>query len=546
MSLFDENKFNEALILINEILSYEDIDLSEEIHFLKFKVRIFEILNIENVEMINDLASRMSELNEYDESRKLLNKIDNKNINTLKKLWSSCVGAGDVFNSEKYGQEYLSALYGYKRYKQMLSFLEEYVASGGSIITGNIFKLRAIIGLGDINQLDDNFFNNDLQKYLDGKNISGNLPVYELFLELTRSKRRFWKTSKTYHEVRILVALVDLDHNENRKNFINEIFDRLLQFPEVNEWYQLLAKYALQFERKKLGLGAINLLTECKDILKVKHGLIKKLNELKKSLEILPDIKEEIKNVSSDSRTDLFKFKSEKDNALDKISKLERDIKFVRELGDKESLEILYLELKKIDENNECLRDYYNAQYKEKASRSKISRKNVNEIESDLLNEIGKYCSDRISEEDERASLLRGCKKYLELIDEDDFKLNIKDYYMAFFWMGLPEICCFAIDRYLSVYVNIPLERFLSLTYLKVEALIELNELYIASDICEDLIFNKPMVDEEKINIMYLLGEISIKLNRKEKAHEAYTWVTKKNPKYRLAKLRLKKIEQGQ
>ena len=45
---------------------------------------------------------------------------------------------------------------------------------------------------------------------------------------------------------------------------------------------------------------------------------------------------------------------------------------------------------------------------------------------------------------------------------------------------------------------------------------------------------------------MYLLGEVSVKLNRKDKAHEAFSWVIKVNPKYRLAKMRLKNIEQGQ
>ena len=73
-----------------------------------------------------------------------------------------------------------------------------------------------------------------------------------------------------------------------------------------------------------------------------------------------------------------------------------------------------------------------------------------------------------------------------------------------------------------------------------------MGEYYQASDLCESLIHDKPMMDEEKINFVYLLGEISLKLNRKNKAHEAFSWVIMRDPKYRLAKSRLKNIEQGQ
>ena len=346
----------------------------------------------------------------------------------------------------------------------------------------------------------------------------------------------------------------NLEFGENRKLFINELFDRLIQFSEENKWYQLLIKYAQQFERKKIGIHALNILEENKEKLNVKHGLLKKFKLIRENFEILPDIKEEdVTHEKIDLGADLFQYSSNEENVFDKISKLERNIKFIKEsTGDFKLLEPLYLKLQVLDENHPGLRDFYDRQYSEKSIQTKLKKKSIKDIEMDLIKELALYTKKTSpmdldgEDEEERDGLIRGGKKYLDLINEIDFKENVRDYYMAFFWMDLPEVCCYSIEKYLDMYINIPLERYLVLIYLKIEALMLMKKYHLASDICESIIFEKPMVDEEKINIMYLLGEVSLKLNRKDKAHEAFSWVIRKNPKYRLAKMRLKKIEQGQ
>ncbi|MBT7608536.1 MAG: hypothetical protein HN576_02190 [Bacteriovoracaceae bacterium] len=546
--LFDEKKYNEALEFLNGVLKNNDLEQKNHIELLNLKHHVYEILNIKNTEMNNSLALKMIEMNEFTKALEILERInkEDKEVFTHKSLWQASVGAGDVSKSSLYGQEYLIYLYRLKRYQTILEFLEDYIKFGGSVDLEKEFKLRALIGLGDIIELDECFFKNDLKNFLDGKKQTKNLQQYELFLELTQNKRRYWKVSKNYYEVRILMSLINIDKNTNRSDFINDVFDRLIQYPEEKKWYQLLINYSLKFERKKLGLMSIEVLTKQKDKLNVKHGLSGKLRYLQENLEILPDIKEEVVMENSDMGLDLFTSEAKEETTFDKINKLERDIMFVRNSGNEASLEGLYRELIKLDENNDCLRDYYNSKWIKEASRAKLNRKTVKEIESDLLKEIEPFCLGEYENEDDKTSLIRGCKKYLELIDKEDFRINMKDYYMAFYWMGLYEICCFAIDKYLNLYVNIPLDRYLSLIYLKIVALIELESFYLASDLCEELIFNKPMMDDEKINIMYLLGEVSVKLNRKDKAHEAFSWVIKVNPKYRLAKMRLKNIEQGQ
>lgn len=550
-SLVFENKFNEVLDYINGIFNQEELENEEKIILLKEKERAENILGRENTSTLFELIKILIEENFFEESLSFLEKVNEEKIGNRKTIYlrhyiEASIGAGYLEKTSHYGNLYLQNLYSRKRFQEILNFLDKYQAGGGSKEVAREYEIRAVVGLGDIHYLDEKIFKEELGNFLNG--TSRDEKSYQLFLDLVNEKRKYWKKSKSYHEIKIIHSWINRKKTILQKQLVNELFDRLVQFPLKKEWYLVALEFSKEFERKKLGLNVLEALESNKDELEVKLALTRKLKRIREDLEILPDIKEEdLEAGAMDLGTDLFKNESKEDNMFARIKKIERDIVFLKSTGSKTQLERLYEELKGLDERNDLLKDFYEKDSLGSGSKLVSSKKSFGKIEKELLDEISKYCSEDPNKElREKEGLIRGGKKYLELITEDDFKENIKDYYLAFFWMGLPELSLFAIERYLSIYINIPIKRFLDLNYLKIEALVELGEFYKASDLCDSLIHDKPMMDEEKINFVYLLGEISLKLNRKNKAHEAFSWVIARDPKYRLAKSRLKNIEQGQ
>ena len=189
--LFIQNKFNDALALINHCLGTAEINLDAEIKLLKKKKRINEILDIEDYETIIQLSTIYIQDKKYEESKELLENLPNKSLKILRSLFNTSVSAGNLEDGEVYGHRYLTKLYNHKRFQEIIHFLKSYVELGGSEETKNKFQMKAIIGMGDINALDEYVFREELQCYLDGVAIGRKNEYYILFLELTNSRRRF-------------------------------------------------------------------------------------------------------------------------------------------------------------------------------------------------------------------------------------------------------------------------------------------------------------------------------------------------------------------
>ena len=388
--LFLQNKFNEGLLFIESY--FDELDPSEnqnesieeieyKISLLKFKLKIHKILNITDQETFFKKATLEISINEFEESHRTLNQLlklknQSHNIKFYKMYIATCIGVGDLEKTSSFGKMYLQELYENKRFYQILDFLETFEKNGGSLVIKKQFELKAIVGLGDIKTLDEIIFKDELDEYLKGKNK--NADIYELFLSLVHEKRKYWKKSKSYHDVKIISSWMNIAKTKSKKVFINELFDRLVQYPQERKWYQMILKYSKEFEKKKLGLSVINILESHKDLLNVRLALSKEIKTIKEDLEGLPDIKEEdVEEQAIDLGTDLFSSKNNEENIFDKIKKIERDIQFIKNTGSENHLERLYEELKSLDENHDLLKDHYDDQYQKDSSKVFNRKKNI-------------------------------------------------------------------------------------------------------------------------------------------------------------------------
>ena len=547
-NLFDQGNIEKCLELLNKFLEKSNIPVKEKIYALETKFKIFTLQQLSCAEFLPLLIEL--EINEgrfdeaYEKYSELLAYPTRHNIKILSLGWDINIGIGRIEEALKYGVLILRELKDLKRYHEILKFLIQFEKFGGSKNLVKQFKIFAIVGIGDKEELDKLFSENKLQFRLSNKNLKENMEIYELFIEVTAKNGKYWKDTVAYSQIKILHAFTNLLDLKYRKTLINQIFDRILMSPREKIWYQFLIKYCEMLTIKKLGLKTIKFLRSNAKILDIKHGFLKNLKILEEDLETYPDKKEVMDKEDIDLGYDLFKSYKNEENVFERIKNIERDITFIKSTSSSTALERLYSELKSLDPDNELLKDYYYQEYSDSGSYLNQRKKSSKEIELNLLEELNHF-SDSLGTDIniDKKGYVRGCCKFIDLLKEEDFKENVGDYFIAFYWIELPEVCLYLIDKYLSTYVNIPLTRFLELSYMKVEALISMGKNHEASDLCEEIINKKPLVEMEKVNVVYLLGEVSLKLNRRKKAYSAYKWVEGKCPNYRLVKSRLKNIE---
>jgi len=546
MELLSENKFSEALSALEKQKNMEDPTLQESV--LSNLIKIKSILNKKTAEDKINLAEIMIQNRKFKEAKTQLVSIKESELNSKKKwlylLYKANSKSGLIQDALDVAKLYIKELLAIRKYHILEAFLPELVQELGAAKLAERLEIESKIAHGNIGELE-NRYELALKNFSEGKEIDHELISFINRL-LTERGKAFSKTA-LYKATRVISSFGEgLSPDtawDRKKRIINEVFDGVLSAPESPVFYRILIRYATEARRKDLAYNAIEYMQKNKDKLGLKRGELKRIEKLSDEIITWPEDSDKDTNYEDlDMGTDLFKEYNEGSNIFQKIKKLERDIDFLRSTDNEEEVQILLEELRSLDDEHTLVKELNEKKTKGEASRLKGKKNSLESVKDSLLEQIQRFISEPVSDESDR-SFERNLSIQITHMDEKLFENNKTDLVVALKEMSLFNAALKCLER------NIPedesIDEKMNYLNLKVQLLRESGRIHEALDVCQETIANYPLTDEEKINFVYMEGELARDMKKNSQAVAAYKWVEMIHPGYRLVRQRLREFEQS-
>ena len=351
-----------------------------------------------------------------------------------------------------------------------------------------------------------------------------------------------------------------------RKFIIKLAFDALFDKNLQTIGLKLIEIYARNFERKKLGYSAADLLENMEGIEFFSRMKDEKCSEME-DIDLGDDLHGKVELSGPES--------------------LEKNIRFLRNVHKNKEAYESALKLKKLDPENPILKDFFKAHiaYEQNSSEG-------HKVIDSLLQDIEPYTSKRKDhfEQDYKNKL----KKIILTMPIEKLERYCFDLVCALNYLEFPDVSIEVlmhlknkVNSHDTIFDKVdvrqrgatetyfqyatgpdarafgnPLERRgrqkreqlrvkndvwpLGHQYLLVETFILAKRPYDALDIIDDVMGNYPMLDREKMGFAYLKGEIFLSLESQKKALEIFKFVDRIQPGFRLVKERIKRLEENQ
>ena len=175
---------------------------------------------------------------------------------------------------------------------------------------------------------------------------------------------------------------------------------------------------------------------------------------------------------------------------------------------------------------------------KELLSKSSSSRKRDGEdVVNELLSEIGLYSQ----LEQESFSYQESFISMIKFYSRDSIQKDFEDMVIGFNLLNLTKV---SIELFKRVDVESLNEKeAINYYYLKIETLLKAGEYYRARDLSEDILFSRPLVNEEQTTFSYLRAESYYFLNQFKIAKALFQEIREREDNYRLTEERITEIE---
>lgn len=546
MELLSENKFSEALIEFESLKENESDPNQESV--LSHLIKVKKILNKTTAADQIDLAEIMIQKRKYKDAIVQLESIDS-NQSFSKKRWlylmyKSYSKSGLIQDALRLGKKYVDELLSLKKYHILEAFLPELVEEVGAIKIAEKLEVQSKIAHGEIEELGEKY-SGILKDFSEGKEL--NFELIQYIQDSLSARGRVFGKTPLYKATRVVSSFypsIEPDGQwDRKKRIINEIFDGVLSESESPVYFRILVKYATSAKRKDLAYSTVEYMIQNKDKMGIKRGEYKKLVSL--SEEIITwdeDLDKEVNYDDLDMGTDLFKEYNDGSNIFQKIKKLERDIDFLKTTGNEEEIQALLEELRELDDEHTLVKELNEQKSKDEASRFKGKKKGLDDVKDDLLEQIERFTL-KSGDEDLSQKFDRNLSVQVVHLEETIFSRNKMDLVVALMEMDLFSAALRCLER------NVPSDEDINnkMNYLnlKVQLLKESGKIHEALDICQETIAKYPLTDDEKINFVYMEGELARLMKKNRQAVAAYQWVDTIQPGYRLVKQRLREFEQS-
>jgi tetratricopeptide (TPR) repeat protein len=500
--LFSENKFDTASQYFKDSFNEEVLNENEKIDCLNQIIKIQKILNKthDSVQVEIDLANFLIQKKEYSSASEVLKNLVEKseNYELSFKLVETLVKQGDLSEAESRAIELFKYLYKKKNNNKTFK-LYSYVCS---VFPENkkfeAFNLLSLIQVGDFKEVE--------KKY----SSTNNEIIFEAFLSTSFNH---WRHSDLYKEVVFSNCLIPGNYVLN-KLVIKLTLELLVLSKELKkEWVESLVVFFIKNGRKTVSRLLCNYSESVS--LDIDESITFKIDSLPEDVEIETDL---------DMGEDLFSNGS----PLEKYSldNMIREHELLISLGDDKEASTISSKIRKLSPNHKM--------FSNEVEGTKLKKKlvTIDDLEDQWSNHT-------FEKNQQQKSLISKAKMTIIGLRDEDFLNSYKDLVVCFNMMELYEASYQVFERLSSLNNLDDLELDLDSLYLKLKTMIAAKDYFKAYDLVTNINGSLPLQNENRIEFLYLQGEVARKLGRAKDAIKSYMIVKEINPNYRLVKQRL-------
>lgn len=569
-SLLRQERFEEAISYFYNSLARDNLSETQKRNCYKSLIHIYSTRSqksfLKNVQLeYADFLKSSGRFYEAIEIFEAFRGQKDQNDPVYYKLWQCYSFCGEVAKASDCSQKYLKYLLSNKKVGLGKSFLKEIKRIGAGIEHYNYYDLCFSILIWDIDSIDkgvDALLSSWPLKWPD-------CSLLEDICSLIETQQLPWKRSPQLFELKLIKILMQLKKKEEgekngplSRDFLALLFEYITLFSKRLSGYYIGLDYGLTCKRKQLSEKFItyynsqklNFVRE-KKFVSLFENNVSIVSEMSESD---ADIEYRDSNYPKVSHLNLIKdisaVRSKEKVAREvqrRIGELTRDIKFL--LGQNKNLEAMGIvrKLAMIDPDNPELAEYKKAIKKSHETTDsldkaalKITKRNVDDIQRELMREISKYTVEEDSPPDEGMVKEKWIIKEIEYLGKENLNQFYSDLVITFLTMDLNTVAL----KILDIVENDILEsdnigEKLNFSYLKTMTLFRKNKLHDALLLVKGILTGRPLLEEEKKCFMYLKGEILKKQGKRREALSVFNSVYRMDPNYRLISQRLNELE---
>ena len=246
----------------------------------------------------------------------------------------------------------------------------------------------------------------------------------------------------------------------------------------------------------------------------------------------------ESEDIVYDNFGELIRKKNQNEQKSTEVQKLERDIVFLKSIGNKKKAKEKLKQLKQQDGNNTIIE---NTKESGKLDNGKDPIADL----KDILQKIYLQTNNQTEAAPNNIGLSEvAFKRYLEKLDQQITQKYYVDIVVALFVTGLEDAALFFLDKVKSdPVINCSDMIYVKMEYLKIAILLEMNR---HSDVIigvDNVVEKMPLRKNEKVDFLYLKGEAFRKKGNKKEALEIFKYIVKNQKHYRMVEARIKELE---
>lgn len=500
--LYSENKFDTAIKYFKDSFNHEVLNESEKIDCLNQIIKIQKILNKthDSIQVEVELANFLIQKKEYNSASEVLKNLVEKkeNYDLSFMLIDSLVKQGDLREAENRTVNLFKYLYRKKNYTktfELYDFVREVFPKNPKF---EAFNILSLIQVGNFEEIEK---------------IGITIDEQIIFESLLKASFNHWRHSDVYRNIIFNNCLVPGNYVLNKLALKLTLELVVLSKDLKKSCIESLLVFFTKKGRKTVSRLLCNYAEEIK--LDLEESITYRIDSLPEDDEIETDL---------DMGDDLFT--SEDTEKASELENLLREYELMTDLGEEKEANVLLNKIRKIAPAHHL--------FKKENSGTKLKKKEM--TVEDLEEQWSSYTFE--NDVDQR-SLITKARMTIKSLSDDDFLNAHKDLIVCFNMMELFDASYLVFER-LNELKNIEeLELDLDTLYLKLKTMIAAKDYFKAYDLVTNINGQLPLQDENRIEFLYLQGEVARKLGRMKDAIKSYMIVKEINPNYRLVKQRL-------
>jgi len=548
--LFNQNKFDESVQCFIKILKDDRVSVEEKNICYEYLIKINELLCLDHeLDLVEDqyldfLKKEKLNIIRVKMLKKKLKKKFCKNRTTkLFELWELLATIGKLDQAKQVIRLLIDLLKEQKNTGKLNTVLKDYLQSYG----------------------DDEYYQTAL---LESYSIEGKWDEIDQYLEKQICEKPMAVLDFYPRTYGVLDGLIDdedlligkyqylalyyifsllLQFNkyqkEVQKELINIIFETIAINGICDKMLLIILEYIKVFKSWQILFDVDYYVEFAKNICQNKSVLASILDKIAtlKALAPKKSLSEDIGESKADVHDnfgELIKQKNQNDQKSTEVQKLERDILFLKSIGNKKKVKEKLKQLKQQDGNNTIIE---NAKESGNLENGLDPRKDLEEI----LHKICLQTCDQAKVVPDNIHLNEvAFTRYLETLDQQLAKKYYEDIVVALFVTGMSEAALFFLNKVKSdSVINCSDQINFKMEYLKIAILLEMNRYSDVIIGVDDVIGKMPLRENEKVDFLYLKGEALRKINKKKEALKIFKQIVKRQKNYRMVEARIKELE---